>query len=89
MTTTKFTEEQQEKAMELLTDNGELNIMPIEDFMTVYEPYEIAKMVKQSNLNLDCDYVRVNDYYSDTHEADDMYALLSDDEIEEALQELQ
>lgn len=89
MATTKFTAEQQEKAMELLTDNGELNIMPIEDFMTVYEPYEVARMVKQSNLNLDCDYVRVNDYYSDTHEADDMYSLLSDDEIEEALNELQ
>lgn len=89
MTTTKFTEEQQEKAMELLTDNGDLNIMPIEEFMTDYEPYEIAKMVKQSDLNLDCDYVRVNDYYSDTHEADDMYSLVSDDEVEEALNELQ
>ncbi|UKM63055.1 hypothetical protein [Levilactobacillus phage ENFP1] len=90
MTNSKFTKEQQEKAMELLTDNGDyLNIIPIEDFMTIYEPYEIARMVKQSNLNLDCDYVRVNDYYSDTHEADDMYSLLSDDEIEEALNELQ
>lgn len=89
MTTTKFTAAQQERAMELLTDNGDLNIMPIEEFMTSYEPYEIAKRVKQSDLNLDCDYVRVNDYYSDTHEADDMYTLLSDDEIEEALQELQ
>ena len=89
MTTTKFTEEQQEKAMELLEDNGDLNIMPVEEFMTIYEPYEIAKMVKQSNLNLDCDYVRVNDYYSDTHEADDTYSLLSDDEIEDALDELQ
>jgi len=89
MTTTKFTEEQQEKAMELLTDNGDLNIMPVEEFMTVYEPYEIAKMVRQSNLNLDCDYVRVNDYYSDTHEADDTYSLVSDDEVEDALNELQ
>ena len=86
---TKFTEEQQEKAMELLEDNGDLNIMPVEEFMTIYEPYEIAKMVKQSNLNLDCDYVRVNVYYSDTHEADDTYSLLSDDEIEDALDELQ
>lgn len=89
MTNSKFTAEQQEKAMELLTDNGDLNIMPIEDFMTAYTPYEIASMIKQSGLNLDCDYVRVNSYYSDTHEADDMYTLLSDDEIEEALDELQ
>lgn len=86
---TKFTEEQQEKAMELLEDNGDLNIMPVEEFMTVYEPYEIARMVKQSNLNLDCDYVRVNSYYSDTHEADDVYSLVSDEEVEEALDELQ
>lgn len=89
MTTTKFTDEQREKAMELLEDNGDLNIMPVEEFMTIYEPFEIAKMVKQSNLNLDCDYVRVNDYYSDTHESDDSTSLVSDDEVEDALEELQ
>jgi len=89
MTTTKITQEQREKAMELLTDNGDLNIMPVEEFMTAYEPYQIARMVKMANLNLDCDYVRVNVYYSDTHEADDTYSLLSDDEIEDALDELQ
>jgi len=89
MTTNKFTQEQQEKAMELLTDNGDLNIMPVEEFMTVYEPYEIAKMVRQSHLNLDRAYVRVNLDYPDTHEADDMYSLVSDDEVEDALNELQ
>lgn len=89
MTNSKFTAEQQEKAMELLTDNGDLTIMELGEFMYTYEPWQVAKMVKQSDLNLDCDYVRVNDYYSDTHEADDMYALLSGDEIEEALNELQ
>ena len=86
--TKKFTEEQQEKAMELLMDNGDLEIMPIEEFMTSFEPYEIAKMVKLAGLNLDCDYIRVRSYYEDTHEADDKYSLLSDDEIEEALKEL-
>ena len=86
--TKKFTEKQQEKAMELLTDNGDLDIMPVEDFMTAYEPYDIARMVRQSNLNLDCAYIRVNFDYTDTHEADNMYSLLSDDEIEEALKEL-
>lgn len=89
MTNSKFTEEQQEKAMELLTDNGELNIMPIEEFMTSYEPYEIAKMVRLAGLNLDCNYIRVNTYYADTQEADSMDDLISDDEVEEALQELQ
>jgi len=86
--TSKYTEEQQEKAMEILTDNGDLDIMPIEEFMTDYEPYDIARMVKQSHLNLDRAYVRVNFDYPDTHEADDKYSLLSDDEIEEALKEL-
>ena len=89
MTTTKITQEQREKAMELLTDNGDLNIMPVEEFMTAYEPYDIARMVRQSNLNLDCAYIRVNLDYTDTHEADDTYSLLSDDEIEDALDELQ
>jgi len=86
---TKFTEEQQEKAMELLEDNGDLNIMPVEEFMTAYEPYEIAKMVRLAGLNLDRNYIRVNTYYADTQEADSMDDLISDDEIEEALQELQ
>ena len=87
--TSKYTEEQQEKAMEILTDNGDLDIMPIEEFMTDCEPYEIASMVKLADLNLDCNYIRVNTYYKDTQEADDKYSLLSDDEIEEALKELQ
>ena len=87
--TKKFTEEQREKAMELLTENGDLDIMPIEEFMTDYEPYEIASMVNQSNLNLDCNYIRVNTYYKDTQEADSSDDLISDDEIEEALNELQ
>lgn len=87
--TSKFTEEQQEKAMGLLTDNGDLDIMPVEEFMTAYEPYEIARMVKQSGLNLDCAYVRVNDYYTDTHEADSTFDLITDEEIEEAFKELQ
>ena len=89
MTTTKFTPEQKEKAMELLTDSGDLDIMPVEEFMTAYEPYDIARMVRQSNLNLDCAYIRVNLDYTDTHEADDMYSLLSDEEVEDALKELQ
>lgn len=85
----KFTDKQREKAMELYEDNGDMDIMPVEEFMTAYEPYEVARMVRQSSLNLDRAYVRVNLDYTDTHEADDMYSLLSDDEIEEALDELQ
>ena len=87
--TSKYTIEQWEKAMELLMDNGDLNIMPIEEFMTAYEPYEIARMVRLAGLNLDCDYIRVNTYYADTQEADTTDELISDDEVEEALYELQ
>ena len=86
---TKFTEAQKLEAMELLTDNGDLNIMELGDFMTAYEPWQVARMVTQSKLKLDKEYVRINDYYSDTHEADDPYSLVSDDEVEEALGELQ
>jgi len=88
--TSKFTGEQRQKATDLLIDNGDfLDIIPIEDFMTIFEPYEIAKMVKLSDLKLDCDYIRVNIYYSDTQEADAMKDLISDDEVEEALNQLQ
>ena len=84
---TKFTEAQKLEAMELLTDNGDLNIMELGDFMTAYEPWQVARMVTQSKLKLDKEYVRINDYYSDTHEADDPYSLVSDDEVEEAFKE--
>lgn len=87
--TSKFTEEKIDKAIEYMVDNGDLDIMPLEEFMTVYEPYEIAKMVKLADLNLDCNYIRVNTYYKDTQEADASDDLISDDEIEEALNELQ
>lgn len=87
--TSKFIDEQREKAFELLTHNGDLDIMSLEDFMTAYEPYEIAEMVRLAGLKLDCNYIRVNTYYADTQEADSMDDLISDDEVEEALQELQ
>lgn len=87
--TSKFTEEKIDKAIEYMVDNGDLDIMPLEEFMTVYEPYEIAKMVKLADLNLDCDYIRVNTYYKDTQEADATDDLISDDEVEEALNQLQ
>ena len=89
MTTTKFTEAQRAEALEILTDNGDLDIMPVEKFMTAYEPYEIARMVHESSLHLDHAYVRVNLDYTDTHEADNPYSLVSDNEVEEALGELQ
>lgn len=91
----KFTEEQREKAMELMEKNGDLDdlddldIMPTEEFMTSYEPSEIAEMVKWANLNLDRDYIRVSYSYKGTQEADTVEELVSDDEIEEALNELQ
>lgn len=87
--TSKFTDEQRQKAMELLTDNGNLGIVPVEDFMIIFEPWEIAKMVKLADLSLDCNYIRVNTYYKDTQEADATDDLITDDEIEEALNELQ
>lgn len=89
MENSKFTDEQREKAIELLEDDGDVTIMFLGEFMTAYEPWQVALMVTQSKLKLDKEYVRVGDYYADTHEADDMYSLLSDDEIEEALDELQ
>ena len=46
-------------------------------------------MVKLADLDLDCNYIRVNSYYKDTQEADEESVLISDDEIEEALSELQ
>jgi len=87
--TNKFTEEKIDKAIEYMVDNGDLEIMPIEEFMTDYEPYEIARMVRLAGLCLDCNYIRVNTYYKDTQEADSSDDLISDDEIEEALNELQ
>ena len=88
MTTTKFTEAQKLEALEILTDDGFFEVMTLEDFMTGCEPYQVARMVKRSNLNLDCKYIRVNGYYSDVQEADKMTDLIADDEVEEIMKEL-
>ena len=86
--TTKFTTEQRDQAIEFLEDNDELTIIELGDFMQSYEPYQIALMVKRSNLKLDRDYIRVNDYYSDEHEADTIEELISDEEVKDALKEM-
>ena len=62
--TTRYTEEQREKALNILTDEGYFEVMTLEDFMTAYEPYQIARKVKGSDLTLECNYLRINGYYS-------------------------
>lgn len=85
---TKFTEAQKMEALEILTDNGFFEVMTLEDFMTGYKPWQVARMVKQSGLNLDCKYIRINGQYYDVQEADKMTDLIADDEVEEIIKEL-
>lgn len=81
----KYTKEQRAEALEILTEKGAVDIMSTEEFMSSYEPFEIAKMVRGSKLNLDREYIRVNPYYVDTCEADTMTDLVSAYEVEDAL----
>ena len=85
---TNFTEEQRARAIKFLEDNGDLNVMTPGELMKVYEPYQIARMVKMAGLDLDCNYVRVTTCCTDLQEADALEYLVSDDEIAEALEDL-
>ena len=86
--TTKYTKEQREKALNILTDEGYFEVMTLEDFMTAYEPYQIARKVKGSDLTLECNYLRINGYYSNVEEADEMTDLITDDEVAEVMEDL-
>ena len=86
--TSKFTAEQRNQAIEFMENNEEMDIIDTCDFVKLYEPYQIALVVKGSNLKLDCDYIRLNTYYDDVHEADTIEELVSDEEVEEALEEM-
>ena len=71
-------------------DDGDLSILETTEFIRTYsdEPATIANFVKASDLNLDCDYIRLNIYYGEAQEADALEDLFDDEEIEDYFSEL-
>lgn len=81
-----------ESKVQYMIDNndGSITVLETSEFIRTYAdvPATIANFVKASDLNLDCDYIRLNIYYGEAQEADAQEDLFTDDEIETYFSEL-
>jgi len=88
MTPNKFTIIQQAEAQEWLENHSSVYITTPEEFIKEMTPSELAHSIKSQNLSLDYEYIRSDDYGENCKEADTVAELITDEEIEEALIEL-
>jgi len=58
-------------------------LLETEVFVKSFSPWELAKIIKESDLTLGYSYVRTAVYYYDFTEADAMEDLVTDDEIDD------
>ena len=81
-----------ESKVQYMLDNNDGNIEVLEtsEFVQTYadEPSTIASYVKSSDLNLDCDYIRLGTYYDEAQEADSLEDLFTDEEVTDYFSEL-
>lgn len=74
----------------LANNDGDFTFLETSEFVQTYadEPSTIASYVKSSDLNLDCDYIRLGTYYDEAKEADSLEDLFTDEEVTEYFSEL-
>lgn len=79
-----------EKLVQYMLDNGDYEVMETGEFVHAYadEPSSLARFIRDGELNLDCEYVRLDTYYTDTQEADTMDELFTDEEVEDYFDDL-
>lgn len=79
-----------EKLVQYMMDNGDYEVMETGEFVHAYadEPSSLARFIRDGELNLDCDYVRLGSYYADAQEADTLDELFTDGEVEDYFDDL-
>lgn len=80
-----------DKVQYLLDNNdGNIEVLETTEFVQAYadEPSTIASYVKSSDLDLDCDYIRLGTYYDEAQEADSLEDLFTDEEVTDYFSEL-
>ena len=76
--------------VQYMIDNGDYEVMETGDFIYTYagEPSSLARFIRDGELHLDCDYVRLGTYYADAQEADTVDELFTDDEVTDYFDDL-
>lgn len=76
--------------VQYMIDNGDYEVMETGEFIDAYagEPSSLARFIRNGELNLDCDYVRLGEYYSDAQEADNVEDLFTEDEVTDYFDDL-
>ena len=79
-----------ESKVKYMINNGDYEVMETGEFTDAYadEPSSLARFILAGELNLDCEYVRLGDYYSDAQEADTLEDLFTDTEVEDYFDDL-
>ena len=79
-----------ENLVQYMIDNGDYEVMETGEFVHAYadEPSSLASYIRESELNLDCEYVRLGMYYDEAQEADTMDELFTDEEVEDYFDDL-
>ena len=79
-----------ENLVQYMIDNGDYEVMETGEFVHAYadEPSSLASFIRNGELDLDCDYVRLGTYYSDAQEADNVEDLFTDEEVEDYFDDL-
>ena len=83
---------EKEKLVNYMLDNndGSFEVMETGEFIQAYtgEPESLARFIREAELNLDCYYVRLGDYYEDAQEADSLEDLFTKEEVHDYFDDL-
>jgi len=81
-----------EKLVQYMIDNndGSIAVLETSEFVQAYAdvPSSLARFIRDAELNLDCEFVRIDTYYADALEADTMDELFTDDEVTDYFDDL-
>ena len=81
-----------EKLVQYMMDNndGSIEVLETSEFVQAYadEPSSLARFIRDAELNLDCEFVRLGTYYADAQEADALEDLFSDSEVKDYFSDL-
>lgn len=81
-----------EKLVQYMVDNndGSIEVLETGDFVQTYAdaPSSLARFIRDGELNLDCEFVRLGVYYADAREADALEDLFSDSEVKDYFSDL-
>ena len=81
-----------EKLVQYMIDNndGSIEVLETSEFVQAYAdvPSSLARFIRDAELNLDCEFVRLDTYYAEAQEADNVEDLFTDSEVKDYFNDL-